>query len=264
LPSIISLHGVSLDYEGKRALRNIYWDVRAGEGWALVGPNGAGKTSLLSIINGYRWPTTGEVEVIGERFGESDLRELRKRVGFVSAFLNDWIPPDERVIDLVVGGKYGSTKLWKTVTPAERKKAMSFLETMGCAEDFGKRVNELSQGGKQKVMVARMLMSETKLLVLDEPCDGLDLEARESFLSSMGRLAEARTLAIIYVTHRTDEIPPGFTHALLLKSGRVSASGKIGSVLTAANLSRCFGVKVKLHRFGGRYYSMVDGGDRET
>jgi iron complex transport system ATP-binding protein len=258
LPSIISLNGVGLEYEGKSALRLVDWEVGHGESWVVIGPNGAGKTSLLSIINGYRWPTTGEVEVLGERFGESDLRELRKHVGLVSAFLEEWIPPDERVLDLVVSGKYGATRMWRSVGPAERRRAESLLSSMGCAEHARKRVNELSQGERQKVMIARMLMSETKLLVLDEPCEGLDLGARESFLASVSRLAKERSVAIIYVTHRTDEIPAGFTHVLLLKAGRVMASGKIDDVLTGANLSRCFGVRVRLHKVSGRYYSIVE------
>lgn len=258
LPSVISLSGVCLEYEGKQALKRVDWKIGRGENWVLIGPNGAGKTSLLSIINGYRWPTSGKVEVLGEKFGERDLRELRKHVGLVSAFLEEWIPPEEKVIDLVVSGKYGATRVWNKAGAAEQKRARSLLVALGCSEHVGKRINEISQGERQKVMIARMLMSEKELLVLDEPCEGLDLGARESFLGSVSRLAGERRVALIYVTHRTDEIPAGFTHALLLKAGRVMASGRIDDVITASNLSRCFGVRVGLHRVGGRYYSIVD------
>jgi len=258
LPSVIELNDVSLEYDGKSALLRVDWRVNRGESWVVIGPNGAGKTSLLSIINGYRWPTSGSAEVLGKKFGESDLRELREHVGLVSSYLEEWIPPEEAVLNLVVSGKYGATRLWRTITPSERRRAESLLKTMGCEVHVRKRLNELSQGEKQKVMIARMLMSHPRLLVLDEPCEGLDMGARESLLTSMSRLATGRRVAIIYVTHRTDEIPSGFTHALLLKEGKILASGKIGDALTGENLSRCFGVKVKLHRVGGRYYSIVE------
>jgi iron complex transport system ATP-binding protein len=231
-----------------------------GESWVLIGPNGAGKTSLVSIINGYRWPGEGEVSVLGVRFGETDLRDLRSRVGFISAYLEGWIAPEEKVVNLIVAGSYGSTRAWRRLTRAERNRALSLLRTMGCGELIGKTVNRLSQGERQKVLIARALMSDPKLLVLDEPCEGLDLASRESFLEGLSRLAKLGETAIVYVTHRVDEIPHGFTHALLLKSGRVLASGKIGSTLTSENLSRCFGLSVRLQRVEGRYYSIVGKG----
>jgi iron complex transport system ATP-binding protein len=255
--NVIRLTGVSLEYEGKQALTGVDWTVKSGESWALIGANGAGKTSIMSIINGYRWPTSGEVEVIGRRFGETDLRELRRHVGMVSAYLEGWIPGDERVIDLVVSGKYGATKMWVPPTPGERRRASSLLRLLGCQEHLGKKMAELSQGEKQKVMIARTLMTKAKLLVLDEPCEGLDLGARERFLESLSRIAVRQLVSIVYVTHRTDEIPTGFTHALLLKAGRVLAAGEIDKVMRSRNLSSCFDVKVKVRRMNGRYYSVV-------
>jgi iron complex transport system ATP-binding protein len=257
---VIGLRGVTLEYEGKTALIDISLKVGRGESWALIGPNGAGKTSLISIINGYRWPTKGVVEVLGRRFGETDLRELRTHVGLISAYLEDWIPPNERVLDLVVSGKYGATRVWGTITRPERTRAETLLRMVGCGDYVRKRVNELSQGERQKVLIARALMSEAKLLVLDEPCEGLDLGAREIFLDGLSTLADRRETAMVYVTHRIDEIPTGFSHALLLKEGRVLASGAMDETLTGENLTRCFGVRVRLQKVEGRYYAIVERG----
>jgi len=248
-----------LEYTGKTALRGIDWVVRSGESWAVIGPNGAGKTSLMSIIDGYAWPSEGEVEILGNRFGETDLRDLRTRIGMVSAYLEGWIPGDEKVIDLVMSGKHGSTRIWRKATPGEAKRAASLLESLGCGAQVGKMVKELSQGERQKVMIARALMANAALLLLDEPCEGLDLGAREQFLDGLTRLAKQGRTAMVYVTHRTDEIPSGFTHALLLKSGKVLASGPIEDTLTGKNLSSCYDVDVRLQKVGGRYYTIVSG-----
>ncbi len=255
----VVLKGVVLEYPGFTALRGIDWTVRKGESWAVIGPNGAGKTSLLSIINGYVWPTRGEAEVLGERFGETDLRELRTRLGMVSAYLGGWIPGDERVVDLVVSGRYGSTRVWRRPPGTYARRAAALLEDLDCGGLAGKTVRELSQGERQKVMIARALMANASLLLLDEPCEGLDLGAREQFLEGLSRLARRRTTAMVYVTHRTEEIPSGFSHALLLKAGRVVASGKIGETLTGKNLSACFGVRVRLETVNGRHYTIVSG-----
>lgn len=255
---VIGLAHVTLEYEGKTVLTDFSWKVRPGESWAFIGPNGAGKTSAISIINGHRWPTIGEVEVLGKRFGEADLRELRTHVGVISSYLEGWIPPNERVVDLVVSGKYGSTRMWKRPTAAEKVRAESLLRFVGSGEHVHKKVNELSQGERQKVLIARSMMSKAELLVLDEPCDGLDMGARESFLDSLSKLARERRKSLVYVTHRIDEIPAGFTHALLLKEGRTLASGRIERALTSENLSRCFGVGVRLEHLDGRYYAVVE------
>jgi iron complex transport system ATP-binding protein len=254
---VISVKGVTVEYEGKKALQGLDWKVGRGESWAVVGPNGSGKTTLMSMINGYRWPTKGTVEVLGSRFGETDLRELRTRIGMTSSFLEGWVPGNERVLDLVVSGKYGATRLWRRITPAEKERAISLLKVLGCEDQAGKRCKELSQGERQRVMIARTLMADAELLILDEPCEGLDLGAREKFLGGLSRLAKAKLVTMVYVTHRTDEIPQGFTHALLLKEGRALAAGRIATALTAGKLSDCFGLPVILEKLGGRYYTLV-------
>src|ERR1700722_13597014 len=217
METAVRLRGVVLEYAGKTALRGIDWTVSKGESWAVMGPNGAGKTSLMSIINVYACPTEGVADNLGNRFGETDLRDLRMQIGMVSAYLDGWIPEDEKVLDLVVSGKYGSTRIWNKATAPEVRRAVSLLEEIGCGDHIQKRVKEISQGERQKVMIARALMADARLLLLDEPCGGLDLGAREQFLDGLTRLAGRGDTAMVYVTHRTEEIPSGFTHALLLK-----------------------------------------------
>jgi iron complex transport system ATP-binding protein len=253
----VRLSGVVLEYDGTAALRGVDWVVRPGESWAVIGPNGAGKTSLVSLITGYQWPTAGEVQVLGERFGEIDLRDLRTRIGMVSAYFDGWIQGEEAVLDLVVSGRYGSTRRWGRTRPADVRRASSLLESLGCADQVGKRVMQLSQGERQKAMIARSLMANPSLLLLDEPCEGLDLASREQFLDGLSRLARLGRTTMVYVTHRTDEIPSGFTNALLLKAGKVLAAGPIRGTLTDRNLSACFGVGVRVENVNGRYYTIV-------
>jgi len=172
---VVSLKRVALDLDGRRVLRGVDWVVRRGESWAVLGPNGAGKTCLLSIVDGYRWPSEGEAVVLGRRFGESDLRDLRKDVGLISSYLDRMVQEDDSVVDFVVSGKHGSTRLWRKATDSDRKYARSLLRLMGCSRHEKKRLAELSQGERQRVAIARALMGRPRLLVLDEPFEGLDI-----------------------------------------------------------------------------------------
>ena len=259
---VISLSDVTLVLDGKRVLSHVDWEVKHGENWVVIGPNGSGKTSLLSIINGYRWPSSGTVSVLGRRFGDADLRELRTETGLVSAYLDWTIDGDEKVVDLVVSGKFGSTRVWSKVGAGDVARARSLLRAMGCADLLGKTLSQVSQGERQKVAIARAMMPEPRLLVLDEPCEGLDIASRESFLHGLEPLLSRRDgPSFIEVTHRTEDIPPGFTHALLLKEGLVVGSGEIRTTLTSKKLTRCLGTKVELKSWGGRYY-MIAATDR--
>jgi iron complex transport system ATP-binding protein len=252
---VVALSDVTLVLGGKKVLDHLDWEVMPGENWVVLGPNGAGKTSLLSIINGYRWPSSGGVSVLGRRFGEADLRELRTETGLVSSYLDPMIGEDEKVLDLVVSGKFGSIKVWGKVKPSDIAEATSLLRAMGCLEHRGKAVSQLSQGERQKVAIARALMARPRLLVLDEPCEGLDVASRESFLEGLAPLLSRKGgPSFIEVTHRTEDIPPGFTHVLLLRAGRVVDKGEIRKTLTSAKLTRCLGTKVELKSWGGRYY----------
>lgn len=252
---VVSFSGVSLVLGKKRVLDNLDWKVMPRENWAIIGPNGAGKTSILSIINGYRWPSSGKVSVLGRRFGEADLRELRLEIGLVSSYLDWMIDGEETVIDVVVSGKFGSTRMWSRAKDSDTARATRLLVAMGCKGQAGKTIRELSQGERQKVAIARAMMADPKLLVLDEPCEGLDFGSRESLLSGLaGILSRPGGPGFIEVTHRTEDVPEGFTHALLLRGGRVVASGELSKALNSRNLTRCLGADVELKVWGGRYY----------
>jgi iron complex transport system ATP-binding protein len=255
---VVSLSDVSLSLDGKTVLSHVDWEVLPGENWVVMGPNGAGKTSLLSIINGYRWPSSGAASVLGRRFGEADLRELRTETGLVSSYLDWMVSRDEKVLDFVVSGRFGSIEVWGKVRSSDTAEATSLLRAMGLLELRGRTVSELSQGERQKVAIARALMARPRLLVLDEPCEGLDIASRESFLEGLAPMLSKRGgPSFIEVTHRTEDVPPGFTHALLLRAGRVVDSGEIATVLTSGKLTRCFGTRVELKSLGGRYYMLA-------
>jgi iron complex transport system ATP-binding protein len=257
---VVSLKGVALDIDGKRVLSDVDWVVRRGESWAVLGPNGAGKTCLLSIVDGYRWPSEGDAVVLGRRFGATDLRDLRKEVGMISSYLDGMVRRDESVLDFVVSGRYGSTRLWKRAEESDKRRARSLLRLMGILAHQKKRLGELSQGERQRAAIARALMARPRLLVLDEPFEGLDMGSREGLIERLGKVAEEGDTTLILVAHRTEDIPKGFTHALLLRKGGVVASGEARATLTAENLSRTFGVDVRVRRLGGRYFTRASPG----
>jgi iron complex transport system ATP-binding protein len=243
--------------EGKLIVANINFEINPGENWVVIGPNGSGKTTLLKAICGYQGISQGSVEVLGQRFGETDLRDLRTQIGMISSYLSDLILLDDNVLDLVVSGQFGQTRLW-SVPPYEAvHKGRSLLRLLGVARYEDKILRELSQGERQRVLIARAMMANSQLLVLDEPCAGLDLKGREYLLSGLSRIGKNRSKTMIYTTHSIDEIPNCFTHALLLSKGRVVAKGKIADALTGPNMTRCFGVGLEIRKWRGRYYALV-------
>jgi len=255
--SLLTLVGVSFVIDGTTILRRLNWEFRKGENWVIVGPNGAGKTTLLRLLNGYHWPTQGKVTVLGEPFGRADLRELRRKIGFVSSYITDWIPEEEKVLEVVMSGRYASTKLWRSPSSQDKSYARLLLRKVDCGSYANSAFGKLSQGERQRVVIARALMARPELLIFDEPCAALDLPGREEFLTILTKIAERRRPNMIYVTHRIEEIPPGFTHALLLKEGEMVGSGAIDDVLTDGKLTSCFGVRVKVSRWRNRYYALV-------
>jgi iron complex transport system ATP-binding protein len=221
--------------------------VSPGEHWAILGPNGCGKTSLLKALVGYLAPTAGSIALLGRRYGQTDWRELRLRIGIVTSALQAAVPPAELALDTVISGRYAQLDLWARPTPADRADARRRLRVVGATLLAGREWAYLSQGERQRVLIARALMARPRLLILDEPCAGLDPVAREEFLRLVEALAQRRRgPALVLVTHHVEEITPSFSHLLLLRSGRAVASGPRRGVLTSANFSAAFGAPVRL------------------
>lgn len=252
---VLALSGVDLVRGERTILRGINWRVRRGERWAVLGPNGSGKTSLCRVASLYLHPSSGSVDVLGERLGRTDIRALRRNAQLTSAALADMLQPRLRVEDVVVTGLHAAlAPWWHTYTAADRRKARALLDRFGCGDLAAAAFGTLSSGERQRVLLARTLMSDPALWLLDEPTAGLDLGGREQLVAMLGSVAaDSGPPSIVMVTHHVEEIPPAFTHALLLRGGRVHAAGAIEDVLTSERLSRCFGVRLTLERRDGRW-----------
>ncbi len=250
---MIVLENVSLWRGRDYLLKNVSWEVSKGEHWAILGLNGSGKTTLLNMINGYLFPSVGKVTVLGNQFGNYDLRELRKSIGWVSTSLQEKLYVTETATEIVISGKKAMIGLFEDPSEEDREKAIRLLNRLGCSEFVHRTYQTLSQGEKQKVLIARALMAQPKLLVLDEPCTGLDIFARENllrFIDQLGREPNAPTL--VYVTHRTEEILPVFNKTLLLKKGQVYGKGDTQEILTKEVLSGLFDTSVTVSHTSGR------------
>ena len=252
---IVRLSGVGVRRAGHWILAGLDLTIGPGERWVVIGPNGAGKTTMLAVASTYLWPTTGTVEVLGERIGRVDARELRRRIGYVSAALGSQIDQDLAVIDVVVSARDAAiAPWWAAFGEADRAKARGCLARMGCETLADRSFGTLSSGERQRVQIARTLMTEPALLLLDEPAAGLDLGAREALVTRLAALAHGPDpAAIVLVTHHIEEIPPGFDHALVMAEGRLVAAGRIGSVLTSATVSAAYGLPLVVRRRGGRF-----------
>ncbi len=239
-----------------RILRGIDWRIAPREHWAILGPNGCGKTSLIKALTGYLSPTSGSLSVLGRRYGESDWRDLRLRIGIVTSALQASIPPAEPALETVVSGKYAQLDLWARPTRADRAAARRLLRFVGAGRIEAREWLFLSQGERQRVLIARALMARPRLLILDEPCAGLDPVARRRFLGFLDTLARAaRGPALVLVTHHVEEITPAFTHALVLRSGAVLAAGPKRTTVTTRVLSAAFGDRFPVRLSRRRYSS---------
>jgi iron complex transport system ATP-binding protein len=251
---ILHLENLHITRNGTRILRSLHWQVLPGEHWVILGPNGSGKSSLLAALAGYLTPTEGACTVLGETFGESDWRDLRLHLGIVSATAAAMVPPEETALYTVAAGKNAQFGLWGDPSPTLRREALRLLRLVEAAPLANRRWEALSQGEKQRVLIARALILKPKLLILDEPCAGMDPLARESFLGFIQRLlCLPKRPAVVLVTHHVEEIVPGFTHALLLKNGTVFKSGPLSSNLTSMALQELFDSPVRLRKTGTRY-----------
>lgn len=254
MPAILEISGLTVRRGKTAILRGVDWRVERGEHWAVLGPNGCGKTSLLKSLTGYLSPTSGTIDVLGKRYGETDWRELRLKIGIVTSALQASIPAAEPAIETVVSGRYAQLDLWMRPTRADLAAARRLLRFAGCAYLADREWLYLSQGERQRVLIARALMARPRLLILDEPCAGLDPVARDEFLRFIDRLARQRTgPALVLVTHHIEEITPAFTHALMLRAGTVFASGKKPAVVTSRALSGAFGAPLRVEARRGRY-----------
>jgi iron complex transport system ATP-binding protein len=255
---VLRLQDVTVRRDGAVLLRNIEWTVHEDERWVVIGPNGAGKTTLLQAAGAMLFPTEGAVEVLGERMGQTDVFDLRPRIGLASAALAERVPPDEKVIDLVLTGSYAILGRWKEeYDSADVTRAVELIDQLGCAHLIRRRFNTLSEGERKRVQIARALMPDPELLLLDEPAAGLDLGGREDLVRRLSALAhDPKAPTMVLVTHHVEEVPSGFTHALLLRHGSVVDEGPIDHVMTADNLSRTFGLPLTLERgLDGRWYA---------
>jgi len=249
------MKSVSWRVNGKYILKDINWTVNKGEHWAIMGLNGSGKTSLLNLVTGYNWPSSGEISVLGRHFGEYDIRELRKRIGLVSSSLQEKLYGAETAEEIVLSGKFATIGLYDRTNRRDERTAMNLMKKMRCSHVADRPYRTLSQGEKQKVLIARALMTSPGVLILDEPCAGLDMLAREHLLSSIEKIGRQKSApTLLYVTHRIEEILPVFTHTLLIRKGRIHLQGKTGTVLTQENLSVFFGEGVELHKRKDRFW----------
>ena len=256
--SMLELTNVSLFRGDRVILKDLTWHVRRGEHWAVVGANGSGKTMMLKIATGYLWPSQGTVSVLGKRFGTIDLRELRTKIGWISSALRELIPPRDSAFDVVLSGRFASFGLWNPVDHDDKTRATELLSIFDCDRLAAQSYRSLSQGEQQKILVARALLPTPRLLILDEPCSGLDLSAREQLLKTLQQVgSQPDGPTMIFVTHHIDEIVPVFTHALIMRAGRILAQGVKEQVLTTPMLSHAFGVSVNVVKNNERYYNHV-------
>ncbi|MDR7236363.1 ABC transporter ATP-binding protein [Neobacillus drentensis] len=245
---VLQLENVSLLRDGNWILQDVNWKINSGENWVLFGLNGSGKTAILNLLNAYFFPTKGKMTVLGLEFGKTYLSEkLRKQIGFVSLSLQEKFHPGDNAFEVVLSGAFASIGLYETPTDEMRKKAVNLLEALGCIRYANRNYENLSQGEKQRVLIARALMADPYLLILDEPTNGLDFIAREQLLESIDRIAKnPNAPALIYVTHHVEEILPVFTKTLLLKEGQVFADGNTSELISSEKLSEFFNLPVQV------------------
>lgn len=244
---MIHVQNIHVYRNGKTMLKRVDWDVERGQHWTILGLNGSGKTTLLNVVNGYLWPNDGTVRVLGETFGDTYIPDLRKRIGWVSNAMIDNFDKRDPAIEIVLSGKFGALRLFEKVTEEEIQEAVALMERFNCAHLVNKTFEHLSQGERQRVQIARAFMAKPEILILDEPCSGLDVLERENVLQTIEQLAkQPGAPTLIYVTHHVEEILPCFTHVLLMKDGESIAAGTRHDILTENVLSDFFETPVSL------------------
>jgi len=246
MSAVLELTDLTVVRGGNNILDSVTWSVQPSERWVVLGPNGAGKTTLLQIASATIHPSSGSAKVLGEKLGKVDVFELRPRVGFASTALGRRIPPQEAVLDAVMTAAYSVTGRWnEQYDDIDQRRARRVLQEWKLDHLEGRLFGTLSDGEQKRVQIARAVMTDPELLLLDEPAASLDLGSREELLQLLGAYAvSADSPAMVMVTHHVEEIPPGFTHALLLADGKVAASGPIAEIITGERLSEVFGLEL--------------------
>ncbi|HVA75086.1 MAG TPA: ATP-binding cassette domain-containing protein [Acidimicrobiales bacterium] len=256
-PYALRFEAVDLDRVGTPVLSGVEWSVRREDRWVILGPNGSGKTTMFELASGYLHPTRGIVEILGHRLGSVDVRRLRERIGLVSSAVAKKLLPGVTAEGIVVAGRHAALEpWWHSYSQAEHDKAASLLADAGFAGIADRPFGVLSDGERQQVLLARAMMGEPDLLLLDEPAAGLDMGGRERLVARLSSIAaDAASPPIVMITHHVEEIPAGFTHVLLLREGRIVTAGPIFEALSAASLSETFGVALVLEGTSGRWHS---------
>ncbi|MBY0204839.1 MULTISPECIES: ABC transporter ATP-binding protein [Paenibacillus] len=243
--SVVVMENISLRREENQILDDVHLRIEPGEHWVILGRNGSGKTTLLEMMNGYMFPSSGRIEVLGNVYGQCDVREVRKEIGYISQTLIEKLTLRDPVWEVVATGAYAFLRFYQTIPDEMKTKAMQLLEEMGFAKLANQPLGTLSQGERKKVMLARSLMAEPKLLIMDEPCAGLDLYEREKMLIEIDRLRQ-RNMTVVYVTHHVEEIVPLFTHVALIRDGRIAAAGPKHEILTEDTIKHTYDIPVEV------------------
>jgi iron complex transport system ATP-binding protein len=255
MAAVVELAGVTIVRNGSTLINNISWEIDESDRWVVIGPNGAGKTTLLQVISAQIHPSSGVAGLLGEVLGTVDVFELRPRIGLTSAALAERIPRGERVHDVVVSASYAVVGRWREqYDELDHERASELLAQLRIDRLANRTFGTLSEGERKRVQIARALMTDPELLLLDEPAAGLDLAGRESLVSTLGELAQDQYApATVLVTHHVEEIPTGITHAMLLKAGEIMAAGPLRDTLTADNLTKTFELDLSLVEADGRW-----------
>ncbi|WP_295783166.1 ABC transporter ATP-binding protein [uncultured Microbacterium sp.] len=255
MPQVLEFSDVVVRRNARDIVSHVDWTVSDDQRWVVLGPNGAGKTTVLQLADTLLHPTSGAVTILGERLGRTDVFELRPRIGFASSAMARRVPPEETVLDVVLTAAFSVVGRWREdYDDIDERRALRVLAEWKLDHLADRTFGTLSDGEQKRVQIARAVMTDPELLLLDEPTASLDLGAREELLALLSGYAQAPTTpAMVMVTHHVEEIPVGFTHVLLLRDGEVVASGPLDDALTAENLSTTFGLEITLTREAGRY-----------
>lgn len=259
MEKVLSLNNIIWRRNGETILNDVSFEVNEGEQWAVLGLNGAGKTSVLDIIMGYNYPTDGSARVVGTEFGKASLPEMRKKIGFVSSSLDKFYQTLNREtgLNIVLSGKFSSFGLYQSIDTASKRKAEDILKKLNLSYLSDRTYNTFSEGERRRILIGRALMGEPELLILDEPCSGLDIRAREDVLKIVNGIPREKR-HLLYVTHHIEELTSAITHVLLVKDGGIVAAGPKKEVLTGKLLSDTYKTPVKVHFENERPWLVID------